>query len=115
MRSTNDILCDVKDNIPVDPEELRMALLVMDSLNFFNHGRLKRFCQGGLAAEMTLKEFPGVCADLGVSKSEYDAMKMDPLEYLGLDHIPGTPEWERFHTIANNILKKVTSNSNTTK
>lgn len=108
MRSTNEILCDVKDNIPVSYEEMRMALLVLDSINYFNHSHLRRFCQGGIAAELTLKEFPAEHGDLGISKHEWNALRMDPIQYLGQDHIPGTPEWERFHKIHNNILKKIT-------
>lgn len=107
MRSTNEILADVKDNIDVDKEELRMALLVLDAVNFFNHSHLRRLLQGGIGAELTTKEFPGVCIELGVSKNEYEALKMDPIQYLGPDHIPGTEEWKQFHDVATKIFNKV--------
>lgn len=107
MRCTAEILSDVKENLDVDKEELRLALLVLDSINFFNHGHLKRLLKGGLAADLTKREFPGAHADLGISKTEYDCMKMDPNDYLGPDHIPGTPEWEKFHIIATRIFNKV--------
>lgn len=107
MRSTIEILCDVKDNVDVDKEELRMALLVLDSINFFNHNHLRRLLKGGVGAEFTANEFPDAYGELGISKHEYNALRMDPLKYLGEDKIPGTEAWERFHKIANNILNIV--------
>ena len=107
MRSTIEILSDVKDNIDVDKEELKLALLVLDSINFFNHNHIRRLLAGGIGAELTVTEFPGSCKDLGISKYEYDAMKMDPFEYLGEDKIPGTESWKYFHDIHTNILNAV--------
>lgn len=110
MRSTNDILIDVKDNKDVSKEELKMALLVLDSINFFNHNHLKRLLKGGLGAELTKKEFPDACADLGISKLEFEGLKKDPYEFLGPDHIPGTKEWEVIHKAATNLFNKVVNN-----
>ena len=110
MRSTNDILIDVKDNKDVSKEELKMALLVLDSINFFNHNHLKRLLKGGLGAELTKKEFPDACADLGISKLEFEGLKKDPYEFLGSDHVPGTKEWEVIHKAATNVFNKVVNN-----
>ena len=111
MRSTNQIIADVKDNMEVTYEELRLALLVMDGINFLNHGRFKRLLKGGYEADIERGNFPGACFDLGVSKHEYDAMNMDPKEYLGPEHIPGTPEYQRIHELAtklfNNLVQDV--------
>lgn len=107
MRSTIEILSDVKDNIDVDKEELRMALLVLDSINFLNHNHFRRLLKGGVGAELTANEFPDVHGELGISKHEYQALHMDPIQYLGEDHIPGTASWSRIHKIANNILNTV--------
>ena len=109
MRSTIEILCDVKDNVAVDKEELRMALLVLDSINFFNHNHLRRLLKGGVGAELTANEFPDAYGELGISKHEYQALRMDPIKYLGEDHIPGTASWARIHKIANNVLNTVLS------
>lgn len=107
MRSTIDILCDVKDNIDVDKEELRIAILVLDEINFFNHNYMRRLLKGGLAAELAAREFSDKGADLGISEAEYKALQMDPIEYLGTDRIPGTPEWEIIHKTAQSILDKI--------
>ena len=107
MRSTIEILIDVKDNIDVDKEELRMALLVLDSLSFLNRNHFKRLLKGGIGAELTATEFPDAYGELGISKHEYQALRMDPIQYLGEDYIPGTESWSRIHKIANNILNTV--------
>lgn len=106
MRSTIEILSDVKDNADVDKEELRMALLVLDTLIFFNRNHIRRLIKGGVGAELTKNEFPDEHAELGISEHEYNALRMDPIKYLGRDHIPGTPEWESVHRVATKIFNK---------
>ena len=106
MRNTAEIIAAIKDSAPVDPEELRMACLVLDSLLFFAHGNLKRLLTGGIAAEMTKREFPDVHADLGISKSEWEAWRKDPVEWLGAAHIPGTPEYESRYRVSKKIFEK---------
>jgi len=106
MRSTAEIIIAIKDCEEVDIEELKMACLVEDALLFFAHGNIKRLLKGGIGAELTRTEFPDAHADLGISKHEYEAMKKDPIEYLGVDHIPGTPEYNARYEISKKILKK---------
>lgn len=107
MRCTAEILSDVKDGLEVTYEELRLAILVMDSINFFNHRRFQNLLKGGVVAEMEKKQFPGACAQLGISKQEHNALHADPVDYLGPDHIPGTPEYEHMHQLAQKLLYKV--------
>ncbi len=106
MRCTAEILSDVKDNIEVSYEELRLALLVMDAINFLNHGRFKNLLRGGTRAELERKNFPGANAELGISKHEHDAMHMDPTKYLGPEHIPGTEEYAKIHDLAVKLFNK---------
>ena len=108
MRSTNQILCDVKEGTDVDKEELRMALLVLDSICFFNHTKFRNLLKGGLAADLVVKQsFPEANANLGVPVDEWNALRADPIEYLGPDHIPGTAEYERIHSIAKKMFDKI--------
>ncbi len=106
MRCTAEILSDVKDNVEVPYEELRLALLVMDAINFLNHGRFKNLLKGGQSAELEKFNFPGAHAELGISKHEYNAMHMDPVEYLGQEHIPGTEAYARIHDLALKLFNK---------
>ena len=106
MRSTAEIIIAIKDCEEVSIEELKMACLVEDALLFFAHGNIRRLLKGGIGAELTRKEFPDAHADLGISKHEYEAMKKDQIEYLGVDHIPGTPEYNARYEISKKILKK---------
>lgn len=111
MRCTAEILSDVKDNIDVDKEELRLALLVLDSVNFFNHNRMKRLLAGGIGAKLTEQEFPGPHKDLGISKQEWSALKSDPYKYLTPEFIPGTEEYAKIHNIGLKLLDKLTNNT----
>lgn len=107
MRSTNDIIISVKENEKPEYEELRMACLVLNSLLFFSHQNIARLLKGGYAAEITKNmEFPDAHAELGISKTEFNAMKKDPLEWLGKDHIPGTQEYEERHAISKKIFSR---------
>ena len=106
MRTTAEILAELEDNGRPDYEELRMACLVLKSVLFFAHNDIRRLIKGGIGAELTKQDYPGPHADLGCSVQEWRAMKMDPLEYLGPDHIPGTPEWEAHYKISKKIFEK---------
>ena len=108
MRSTNEIIIALKECEHVEYEELRMACLVLNSLLFFSHNDIKRLLKGGIGAEITKNmEFPDAYADLGISKTEYEAMKKDPVEWLGVDYIPGTPEYLERYKISKAIFNKV--------
>ena len=108
MRSTNEIIIALKECEHVEYEELRMACLVLDSLLFFSHNNIERLLKGGIAAEITKElEFPDAYADLGISKTEYDAMKKDPVEWLGVDNIPGTIGYLERYKISKAIFNKV--------
>lgn len=108
MRSTNEIIIALKECGPVEYDELRMACLVLNSLLFFSHNNIKRLLKGGTGAEITKNmEFPHAHADLGISKTEYEAMKKDPVEWLGVDNIPGTPEYMERYKISKAIFNKV--------
>lgn len=108
MRSTNEIIIALKECEPVEYDELRMACLVLNSLLFFSHNNIKRLLKGGTGAEITKNmEFPHAHADLGISKTEYEAMKKDPVEWLGADNIPGTPEYMERYKISKAIFNKV--------
>ena len=90
-----------------------MACLVQNSLLFFAHGDIKRLLKGGIAAELTRRDYPGAAADLGISEQEYKAMNMDPLKYLGPANIPGMPEYEAHYRVSKKILEKFIGGSRT--
>ena len=108
MRSTNEIIIAIKENESVEPEEMRMACLVLNALLFFAHNNIERLIKGGTLAEVTKRmEFPDEYGELGVSKSEFKAMKMDPIKYLGPSNIPDTPEYERIYRVSKKIFEKI--------
>ena len=55
MRSTCEIIADVKDGKKVPYEELKMASLVQSFLLFKYQQDVKNLLEGGIVAEMTKK------------------------------------------------------------
>ena len=112
MRSTNEIIIAIKENEEVDSEELRMACLVLNSLLFFSHSNIRRLIAGGTGAEVTkLMEFPDSYGELGISKTEWEAMRKDPVEWLGVSNIPGTPEYEAHYRVSKAVYNKIMSDN----
>ena len=110
MRPTIDILIDIEDGKKPNYEEVYMACLVQKTLMFFARKNLKSLLKGGMLAELTAKmKFPDNYAELGISKDEYNALRMDPYEFLSPEHIPGTPEWIKMHKVYNSVLEKFLS------
>lgn len=110
MRSTCEIIADIKDNKEVSYEELRMACLVQASIIFFYQQDTKSLLKGGISAELT--------QNAGYSDSEtssrktgcpswyWKAIKMDPAKFLGPRNTPGTEEWKNVHFIHQKIFDK---------
>jgi hypothetical protein len=90
VRSTNEILIAVKENRPVEPEELRLALLVMNAVDHFIRNELDKL----IKAVDTAPALAKLRADFARETRErmFQAMKRDPAEWLGPANIPGNPE-----------------------
>lgn len=106
MRKTVEILAELEENGRPEYEELRMACLVQKTLLYFIHNDIKRLLKGGIAAAVTKTSYPKDHAELGIPTYEWKALHSDPEQYLGKDHIPGTPEWEKMHAVAVKIFEK---------
>lgn len=106
MRCTAAIVADVQDGKRPDYEELRMAIMVQHNLLFLANQDIKHLIQGGWAATVTKKSYPKMHAELGISKTQSNAMKMDPIEFLGPANIPGTPEYEAHYCVSMKLYEK---------
>lgn len=114
MRSTCEIIADLKDGKEVTYEELKMACLVQASIIFFYKQDTKHLLKGGFDAEIVKrKEYSDnrtSSKELGVPSWYWNAIHKDPIEYLGPNHIPGTPEWKEMHSahmrIYDHVMKK---------
>ena len=111
MRSTAEIIADLKDNKEVSYEELRLAALVQSFVIWQYQQDVQRFLKGGLTAEIVTKlnyEGENASKTLGYSKPYVNAMRRDPAEFLGTEHIPGTAEWKPMHELSMKIFDKFT-------
>lgn len=111
MRSTCEIVADLKDGKEVPYEELKMACLVQSFVIWQYQQDVKHLAKGGIAAELTMKSWYSdpqkSSAANGISSAYWNAMQSDPEKFLSPQYIPGTPEWEKFHKISTNILNHV--------
>ena len=115
MRSTCEIIADIKDGKEVTYEELKMACLVQSFLLFQYRNDVKNLLKGGIAAEMTKQAWYSdhkiSSIKTGVSSAYWNGMKSDPIQFLGPAHIPGTPEYEQRHRVSKAVLNKVLKNT----
>jgi hypothetical protein len=108
VRSTLEIICAVKDSQPVTEEELRMALLVMSSINYFNKRQVENLTKAfGQDTKESIRKFTIHDAD-GHEDRMVKIMKGDMIVVLGPGNIPGTPEYEARMKMNRDILKKAT-------
>lgn len=110
MRSTCKIIADIKDNKEVSYEELRMACLVQSSIIFFYQQDTKSLLKGGISAELTknagYSDPETSSKEMGYPSWYWNAIKMDPAEFLGPRNIPGTEEWKMVRFIHQKIFDK---------
>lgn len=114
MRSTCEIIADLKDGKEVPYDELKIACLVQSSIIFFYQQDIKALLKGGISADLKRKmEYsdPKTSSEkAGIPSWYWKAIKKDPIEWLGPSHIPGTEQWEAFHNVHKAILKKSEAN-----
>lgn len=114
MRITCEIVADLKDGKEVSYEELKMACLVQSSIIFFYQQDTKAILKGGISADLKKKmEYsdPKTSSEkMGIPSWYWNAIKKDPVEWLGKANIPGTKEWEQVHgvnmKIYNHVIKQ---------
>lgn len=91
MRSTLDIIIAVQECQPVEPEELRLALMALSGIDQFLKNELDALIEA-------VEEKPIGAAKLRASFARdtrermFQAMKKPPDEWLGPRFTPGTPE-----------------------
>lgn len=111
MRATCEIVADLKDGKEVLYEELKMACLVQSTIILFYQWDTKKLLEGGIGADivkqMNYKDKKTSSEKLGYPSWYCNAIRKDPLEYLGPNWIPGTPEYEQRHKISKALLNKV--------
>lgn len=111
MRSTCEIVADLKDGKEPTYEELKMACLVQSSLLFFYKQDTKSLLKGGigtdLVKQMNYKDKETSSVELGEPTWYRNGIIKDPIEWLGAENIPGTDEWKSWHKVTTGILNKV--------
>ena len=111
MRSTCEIVADLKDGKEPTYEELKMACLVQSSLLFFYKQDTKSLLKGGigtdLVKQMNYKDENTSSIELGEPTWYWNGIRKDPIQWLGPRNIPGTDEWKEWHKVTTGVLNKV--------
>ena len=108
MRTTNQIICAVKDNEPVTHEELRLALLALNGIQYFY-----KKCLDDLVAVVEGGK-PKVLVDIRVAAAKdinermFAAIKTDPEVWLGPQNIPGNKEHDDRLAWGKKLFEKAT-------
>lgn len=110
MRATCEIIADLKDGKEVTYEELKMACLVQSSIIFFYQQDTKNLLKGGISADlvekMNYKDDKTSSKELGYPSWYWNAIKKDPIEWLGASNIPGTPEYDKHYKLSKTLFEK---------
>ena len=90
MRSTCEIVADLKDGKEVPYEELKMACLVQSGIIHFFQNDTKQLLAGSLVSEvirkMNYSDPETSSAEAGIPTRYWKAIHADPVEWLG-------PKW----------------------
>lgn len=116
MKATCEIIADLKDGKEVTYEELKMACLVQSSIIFFYQQDTKNLLKGGISADlvekMNYKDDKTSSKELGYPSWYWNAIKKDPIEWLGVSNIPGTPEYEQHYKLSKALFEKFANKNN---
>ncbi|OPX46407.1 hypothetical protein CLHUN_02230 [Ruminiclostridium hungatei] len=103
MRNLSEIIEDCKSNARPDYEELRYSVLVMTGvLNLVNHELTKLYVEGKMPPEFIRK----LNLDGGICSMYGKALNKPPKEYLGWNHDPENPEFQKFYAMGSKLVDK---------
>ena len=104
MRSTLEIIIAVKESKPVEVEELRLALLALNSIDHFRSNSLNDLIEAIEENAKSIKLKANFAKDM--RERMFQAIKTDPAKWLGPTGIPGNKEHDDFYRLAKDIAKK---------
>lgn len=107
MRTTGEIIADLKDGKEATYEELKLACLVQSFIIHEYQADVKNLFKGGIPAELVkVNHYANPeksSIEGGLSSVYWSGMKSDPEKFLGPRWIPGTPEWRAGHAACQKI------------
>jgi hypothetical protein len=107
MRSTAEIVCAVKECRPVTEEELRMALLVLNSTEYFLKRNLEKLLEAVEGKKPLILSLRTAEAKRWVQETLFTAHKADPAVWLGPSGTPGNPEHDQFHQLGLRMVERL--------
>jgi hypothetical protein len=114
MRTTNEIICAVKDCQPATDEELRLALVAMSGMYLLLQSSLYELAEAVGIDEGKTGPQPLITARLRAHGAKrlledmFRAAKTPPDKWLGPAHTPGTPENKEQVRMARAVFKAAT-------
>jgi hypothetical protein len=105
MRSTKDIITAVKESQPVTQDDLRMALLVMSTVDGFTWRELYDLIEA-VQSDPEQARMKAAFAK-GILERMYRAKKEDPETWLGPEQTPGAAAHDRWQQIGRRLLERI--------
>lgn len=102
MRNLSEIIEDCKLNGRPDYDELRYSVLVLTWLLNGDHRRLRE----ALLLDKIKPEFIRKMEADNSFRAYQSALNKSPKEYLGWEHDPENPEYQKFHAMGNKLVDK---------
>lgn len=112
MRSTCEVICAVKENKETTKEELKMALLVMNSTEYFLKGQLERTLDAIDGGKDMLVKLAAGNAKQFMRTTLFNLHKGDPIKVLGPSGIPGNKEHDDFYAAGCRLVDKLMAKQN---
>lgn len=108
MRTTNQIICAVKDNEPVTHEELRLALLALNGIEHFIRKSLDDLIEAIESGKPKVLVDFRVAAAKDMRERMFRAGNTDPEKWLGPQNIPGNKEHDERLAWGKALFEKAT-------
>lgn len=106
--NTLEIIIAVKESKPVSEQHLRLALLVLNSIDSLHKRELRNL----IGAIRQGSELAKLKADLASETLDrlFDAMKKPPAEWLGPENTPGNAKYEQLYDASKKFVNAVARN-----
>ncbi len=110
MRTTCEIVADLKEGKDATYEELKMACLTLNACAYLFKRDIAALIKGGIAADLKVtSEYsdPETSSkEYGIPSWYYKAVNKDPMEWLSPGNMPGTAEYEARYKASKAIFDK---------
>ena len=102
-----EIIESVKSNEPVDREDMIYAILMLDSLWFFEKRVIRDLADAKRGTRIAMLNGDPLFQEKESFRRTKTALDKNPKEWMGWDNDPKNPNYQRFRKSANELMGKI--------